>query len=273
MTVKKMSLPEGWYPRNRKEVKKYIDSWVSGHRSDITRTVISGIVPHAGWYFSGEEAFRVFSLISEGIDTIIIAGGHLGPYDSPMIQDYDGFETPTGTLKINRFLSSELCKKMKKDTRIDNTVEIHLPVIAYLFPEVSILPVRLPPTAESFHWGKIAAETCKRLGFNSVFIGSTDLTHYGSNYGNSLYSDKDDPVKEARTKDLSLLSFLARGKIEDALLWNEKWMTSCSLGAALGATGFASYYQRIPGEILSFTNSVEKNGDSSSFVNYGTVVF
>ena len=41
----------------------------------------AGIMPHAGWHFSGRLALEVLSYSARGIDTIVIIGGHMGSTD------------------------------------------------------------------------------------------------------------------------------------------------------------------------------------------------
>jgi AmmeMemoRadiSam system protein B len=73
----------GWYPEDKDECERMIKKWSKNGieiKSESTRG-IGGIVPHAGWFFSGEVACTVFRCISEltSPDTVIVFGKHLGP--------------------------------------------------------------------------------------------------------------------------------------------------------------------------------------------------
>ena len=82
MSLRKRSLPRGWYPFDEKDCRREIESYLEGWSPppSISGRGIGGIVPHAGWYFSGKLAARVFySLKSKGkVDVIVLYGGHLG---------------------------------------------------------------------------------------------------------------------------------------------------------------------------------------------------
>ena len=272
MTLRKMRLPDGWYPHHRNGVEETLKKWdVIPYQTE--RKFSAGIVPHAGWYFSGREAWTVIRGIPDDTETVIVAGGHL-PQGSPFLcWEQDFYETPLGNLKINRELFDVFCSEAYVDDNTDNTIEIQLPLIKTVLPDVTVLAVRLPPDKIAFDWGADVGKFCKENKIKAFFLGSTDLTHYGANYGNFLYRNSADPLKEARNKDRELLESLAAGDISGSLISVEKWQTACSVGAALGAAGFASSLNKLPGEVLSLTGSSDKLGDHSNFVNYGTVVF
>ena len=272
MSCRKMSLPEGWYPHEKGRVEKIIETWDLKDEIKSDRYV-SGIVPHAGWYFSGKEAWRIIRMIPEKTETIIIAGGHLSENSKAVCWNFDEYEVPGGHLKLDRTLFRNLCKSMPQDFTIDNTIEIQLPLLWYKNPKFKILAIRLPPNESSFEWGRKAAEITSEMGRETFFLGSTDLTHYGLNYENLLYRDYPDPLEEAYRKEKELLRLVADGRFSAALNFNKQWQTSCSLGAALGAAGFADFFGKIPGEIVSLTSSSELTGESESFVNYGTLLF
>ena len=272
MTLRKMELPPGWYPHDRKGVESTVESW-NIELSPQSGYPAAGIVPHAGWYFSGKEAWKVISRIPSDTETVIVAGGHLAAGSPILCWDQDSYETPHGNLKMNKNLFKHFCSGAYRDENADNTIEIQMPLISYRLRSVKILAVRLPPDKTAFRWGAEVGRYCLDNNLKAFFLGSTDLTHYGSNYGNLIYRESDDPVEEARRRDRELLEKLSEGNIEGSLESVEKWHTACSAGGALGAAGFASARNKLPGKILSLTGSYDKLEDHSNFVDYGTVIF
>ncbi len=62
MSQRKRNLPRGWYPVDQKDCQREIESYLEGWTPpQLPSKGIGGIVPHAGWYFSGRLAVRVFS--------------------------------------------------------------------------------------------------------------------------------------------------------------------------------------------------------------------
>lgn len=272
MTLRKMKLPEGWYPHNPKQVELFIDNFKSVKQQNNSFP-IAGIVPHAGWYFSGKQAWEVICQIPAGIETVIVAGGHLSERRQSLCWNQDIIETPHGPLKLDRKLYQKFCQNFKIDNSSDNTIEILLPFLSFLNPDMKILPVRLPPEKEAYQWGRDVGIFCREINKKVFFLGSTDLTHYGPSYNNLIYKEKPDAVKAAREQDRKLLQAFCNAEVSKALNTVEKWHCACSAGGALGAVGFASSYDRIPGEILSLSGSYDKVDNSLDFVNYGTVIF
>jgi len=56
-----------------------------GFAPDLPKEVWGGVVPHAGWYFSGKLAARVFHTLKsmKKPEVVVLFGGHLGPGDLP----------------------------------------------------------------------------------------------------------------------------------------------------------------------------------------------
>ena len=86
--IRKRQLPRGWYPFDGKDCRREIESYIEGwsRPGSIPEQGVGGIVPHAGWYFSGKLAARVLcSLKSKRkIDLVVLYGGHMGPDEPPL---------------------------------------------------------------------------------------------------------------------------------------------------------------------------------------------
>ena len=65
--VRRSLFAGSWYPDNPAECEKEINTFLK--EGDYTpaadRSFIGGIVPHAGWYFSGSIACNVIHLLKE----------------------------------------------------------------------------------------------------------------------------------------------------------------------------------------------------------------
>ena len=85
-------------------------------------------------------------------------------------------------------LKSELTKykillsEIDEDANPDNTVEVQLSFVKYLFPESMVLGLRAPPSDKSIKLGKLINDVGSQLNRKITVIGSTDLTHYGPSY-------------------------------------------------------------------------------------------
>ena len=234
--VRRMTLPPGWYPRNRQGIEDMIGGWRDlgmGTKAGIS----AGIVPHAGWFFSGELMYNVLRLLSPDLDLVIVAGGHMSMGAEPAAYFEEEYETPAGNLNQDREFFEVLRKSfdVEQDTRPDNTVEVVLPLLKYLLPEVKIIGMRLPPDTRAAEAGEALFETAEILGRKAAVIGSTDLTHYGPNYGFTPPESRRDPAGWVKERDSRIIEAVVSGDIDSILYLADRDMSACSAGGAASA--------------------------------------
>ena len=73
----------------------------------------------------------------------------------------------------------------EEDGRVhpDNSTELQLPFARFFFPKARLLSLRLPPSPMAIEVGRALAEFLTTNRIAHVVVASTDLTHYGENYG------------------------------------------------------------------------------------------
>jgi AmmeMemoRadiSam system protein B len=111
------------------------------------------------------------------------------------------------------------------------------------------------------------------LGRNIFVLGSTDLTHYGYNYGFMPKGDGKDAVEWVKhTNDRHVVDLMldldGEGVIHEAL----KNQNACCSGAAGAAIVTAKELGAKRGEKIEYTTSYDIRPDSS-FVGYVGIVF
>ena len=153
--IRKRYLPDGWYPESKKECEQQILEIIRKNKEKNILAEsggVAGIVPHAGWYFSGDIAALVFMNLSNvKPDVVVLYGGHLSGYDKPLIVTDDLWETPLGEIEIHKDIIKEIAKDIQfnEDDYPDNTIEIQLPFVKYFFNKSKIIPVRLPQSEKA----------------------------------------------------------------------------------------------------------------------------
>ncbi|MFW6139089.1 MAG: AmmeMemoRadiSam system protein B, partial [Spirochaetota bacterium] len=121
--------------------------------------------------------------------------------------------------------------------------------------------------------GKKAASVTKQLGLEGCFIGSTDLTHYGPNYGFSprgIGGDSLTWMKEVNDKRVIDL-FLAldpEGVMKEASVSKN----ACCPGAAAAAISAVKEMGVEKGSLVEYATSYDVHPDTS-FVGYAGVVY
>ncbi|GHV73719.1 hypothetical protein AGMMS49940_10210 [Spirochaetia bacterium] len=278
-----MRLPPGWYPQTSGGVSQFLAKIPRNNPAD--GTALAAAAPHAGWYYSGAIAARALLSLKRDADTVVIIGGHLPGGMPPLLTAEDAVETPLGEMPVDKEFraalerslstlfqgSNGLCSKVQSDRSADNTVEVQLPLAHYFFPKARLIALRLPADIRSLEAGKEIARIGRELGRRPVVLGSTDLTHYGTNYG---YSPKGGGEKAlAWVRDVNDANFIAAvkaGNPEAILDRAEADRSACSAGAVLGALGFAQGAV-LGAELLAYGTSADASPGEipDSFVGYG----
>lgn len=281
MSVRRRSLPGGWYPTGSESTTEAIQRMsrsIADHSPAAEGKPVSalaGVVPHAGWEFSGSIALEVMSCLSRSIDTIVIIGGHLGPADGILCATEDQYETPLGTLSADVELRTLLAGavRLKPDLVADNSTEVQLPFARHLFPSARALGLRAPPTEEAARLGIALAEAGRALGRRIGAVGSTDLTHYGPNYGFSPVGLGESArqwvtnVNDRRFID-AMLAMDGRAMI--TLAARER--SACSAGGAVAAVSFAREMGARGARLVRYMTSYDVY-PSQSFVGYAGVIY
>jgi MEMO1 family protein len=284
MKIRTAMFAGSWYPDNPKACEKQIKVFLEEGqktRPSADRQWIGGIVPHAGWYFSGSIACNVIYCLTFGEqpDVIALFGMHLHPNSNRYITKTGAFETPFGDLAIAYDLSRQLTQKFQFNLETterftpDNTIELQLPFIKYFFPDVQIVHVGVPPHPSSLEVGRSLAALASESGTRLKVIGSTDLTHYGANYGftpkgsGPLALEWVSEENDRRVID-RIVNMDAKGVLEEGLAHQN----ACCAGAAATAIFTAETLGAKTAKSFAYTTSHAKSpGDS--FVGYVGVVF
>lgn len=284
MSMRRRALAEGWYPGTRGEIEEWLAVWDKKAGGPVPATAgkgaLAAVAPHAGWYFSGELAWRAVASL-RAAETVVVVGGHL-PGTSPfLLAPEESFETPLGILAVDpelrRALMARLAArgagKAAEDRAGDNTVEIQLPLVAARFPRARLLWLRAPNGPAALLLGAALAEAAAELGRAIVVLGSTDLTHYGPAYG---FEPKGRGIAAERwvkeENDRAFLEALLAQDAEKALALGEATGAACSAGAAAAALAFALAAGAGGARLLGYATSLERRRDPS-FVGYGALAF
>jgi len=146
-------------------------------------------------------------------------------------------------------------------------------MVHYFFPKASLLWLRLPAEINSFETGKIISRTAAELNRKINVIASTDLTHYGSNYGFSPKGRGQVALQWVRdVNDANFIKAVENANNSEVLRCAESDFAACSAGAVLGAMGFAEGQQA---RLLEYGTSadVDEKAIPDSFVGYAAFGF
>ncbi|MDR2494033.1 MAG: AmmeMemoRadiSam system protein B [Spirochaetaceae bacterium] len=279
MTLRKRRLPAGWYPVDETRSRAFLRGAAPAPPS---RQACAALAPHAGWAYSGAVAALSFASLSPETDTVALIGGHLRSGAPALFFEEDGVETPFGPLMIDGALRDGLASAFAAlfpqgiagDRYPDNTVEVLLPMAAFFFPKARILPLRLPEERASFAAGSALARLGKSLNRTLAVVGSTDLTHYGENYGFTPRGTGAEALRWVReVNDKAFIEAVLAGSPPEILRCALEGRAACSAGAALCAAGFAQAVGAGRGELLAYRTSADAGENADCFVGYAAVAW
>jgi AmmeMemoRadiSam system protein B len=255
----------------------------------LPETVVAGIVPHAGWTFSGSVAALVFAAIrqqDEKVHTFVLFGAahsYLGQI--PALCDRGVWETPLGNVAVDEELADAVLKQgvAISDTSAhmpEHSIEVQIPFIQYLFAGAKILPILVPPIEKAIPLGTRVGEIIAQNEQKKIIcLGSTDLTHYGPRYGFTPQGTDEKALAWARdVNDKTFIDAALKLDAASLLATAAENTNACGPGAVAATVAVAKVLGCQQGVLLAHTTSneimLEKMGAASTdSVGYASMVF
>jgi len=255
----------------------------------VPETIVAGIVPHAGWTFSGSLAAMVFAAIKkrhEKVDTFVIFGAAHGYFGTtPAVYERGFWETPLGQVAIDEQLAAAVLDTGQavgdsQAHRSEHSIEVQVPFIQHLFGEAKILAILMPPSRQAVSLGTSVGDIISGSEQKKIIcIGSTDLTHYGPSYGFTPMGTGANALRWAEhVNDAEFIDMAVKLDAEGLLASAARNQNACGAGAAAATVAAAAKLGKNEGLLLAHTNSSEimlrKMGTASAdSVGYAAIVF
>ena len=231
--------------------------------------ILGGVVPHAGYMYSGCHAVHFFETVrrsGQHFDTaVIVSPNHSGAGPVIALDDNEEWETPLGKIPIDLELAGHVpFERSETAHEQEHSGEVMVPFLQYFLPEgLKILPVTMSrQTPENAR--KIAKEifqAASRLDRSILFIASSDFCHF-------LSPEKGHDLDELVIREILALN--AEGVADQVRRFN---ISVCGFGPIMALIE----YSRLKGispvaEVLRRGSSGEVQ-PSQSVVDYVTILF
>lgn len=282
--MKRNSLYAGsFYPESKSECEAMFAEFSQQTVTTKINTICAGIVPHAGWVYSGYTSYLVFNAIKKEMlepETFVVFGAiHVpGVYKASTWRS-GGWKTPFGVIDLDSSVVEQIIAtdlvEVNEDAHInEHSIEVLVPFIQHFFPQAKLVPIMIPVQDSAFQIGKKIADICKDK--KTVAIASTDLTHYGTRFG---FSPKGTGIeslewvkKENDKRIIDLMLDLEDDKIIKEVRQNNN---ACGAGAIAATLAFAKEQGKSTGQLLDYTTSwdIYPQGQIDNFVGYSGIVF
>jgi MEMO1 family protein len=174
-----------WYPGHAGALQSAVDAYLAGVQpmGPRVRAVVS---PHAGLMYSGAIAGHAYGAVArQHYDVAVLVGpSHFHPFEGVAVWGHGSFETPLGALTVDAGLAGELraaAPLVRENPAVherEHSLELQLPFLARLFPDVPILPLLVghQRAATVAALGDALAQVLH--GREPLLIASSDLSHY-----------------------------------------------------------------------------------------------
>ncbi len=152
------------------------------------RKIEGGIVPHAGYVYSGPVAAHFYGeLAKDGYpETFVIIGPNHYGTGSPVATTLEDFQTPYGVARIDKDLAREIAKDIvaidPDAHRFEHSIEVQIPFLQFFKKDIHIVPITMMVQEEAIavELGKVIRDAIGNSGKDVVIIASSDFSHYVS---------------------------------------------------------------------------------------------
>ncbi|MGD8896861.1 MAG: AmmeMemoRadiSam system protein B [Acidobacteriota bacterium] len=211
------ALAGSWYPDGRALLlaTTHFLMRTAANAPTLPAKPIALVVPHAGWDYSGLAAATAFRLLHPGdFDRVVIlAPSHHGSFRGFALDDATAYQTPLGETPIcegvAQMLAGEAARVVPGVTEPEHAVEIELPFLQATLGSFCLVPVLSGQTDEGIREA-FARELSRLDDGRTLFVFSSDFTHYGSRFGFTPFGDLSaatrDKIRALNSRAIRLLS-------------------------------------------------------------------
>ncbi len=269
MRVREAVVAGTFYPNDRVECQTAVEGLLSDARALSVEdgSYVGGLLPHAGWSYSGVLAAGVLQTIAKGheVDCVILFGAiHRRRGGEAAIFSSGRWETPLGSVYVDDRLAERICGHTNiivEDAYAhenEHSIEVQLPLIKHLFPGAHMVPIMVPATPRAHEVGQAVARTLNAYGKEAMILGTTDLTHYGPDYGFTPAGEGEDALKWAKeVNDLRFLRLIESLSFDSVVAEALTHQNACGAGAVAAAMAAAVDLGATSGTVLAHTTSAE----------------
>ncbi len=257
---------------------------------DLPEEIFGGIVPHAGWVFSGYTAAMTLKALSERnrLKRVVVFGAdHWGIAGKGAVYAEGSWQTPLGEAPIDAELAQALlsaCPLLREDARAharEHSIEVQLPLMQLLNSDVKFVPINVSPSADAVKIGQAIGKVLKQDFPGVSVIGSTDLTHYGPQYNFTPGGTGPGGLDWARDNDRRVLKLIEGLRADQVVDETASRLNACGGGSTAAVIAAAAVMGAHRGLLLHYTTSAEVMADldgmyratASDSVGYASVIF
>jgi AmmeMemoRadiSam system protein B len=269
MTLRPAAVAGSWYPGTAGALTREVDGYVDSVPRIPQGEILALIAPHAGLMFSGPVAAHAYKAASRGsYDVAVLVGpSHFVPFDGIALYPGGAFESPLGPAIVDEAGASAIAKfevvqPMPGAHRREHSLEMQLPFLRRLLPDVPIVPLLMGFQKRGTITALAHALSSAFQGRRALLVASTDLSHYFD-------------AKTAASLDSRVQTCVAALDPERLLEVFEQYpehergrYVACGGGPAIAVMMAARALGALEARVLKYAHSGEISGDYGGVVGY-----
>jgi AmmeMemoRadiSam system protein B len=194
--VRPPAVAGSFYPSAPSELSEVLDNCFEIHplgprQTDAPLTsLIAGMVPHAGYVYSGPCAAHLYSRLNPSIQRVILLGvNHWSRGQRAALSPWNSWQSPSGVVPIDSVLNDALKQRIQFLSRDgsahlqEHSIEVQLPFLQRVLKDFSLVPISLArlDLTECAELGTVMAAVCQNelpTDGKICILASSDLSHY-----------------------------------------------------------------------------------------------
>lgn len=272
-----------WYPGSEREIRALAEEWEGRVRRDnCASTILPAkpnvlLLPHAGWAYSGEIAWRAVRLVRDAgfSRVVVLAPSHRAWIENRLVApEAESVSTPLGKIAVDMEWLDRLAlmAPVARHDRVhaaEHSAQIEYPLLQLAVGGgFSIVPLVMGAFGRD-QMAMCARAIARLMDERTLFVLSSDFTHYGEDFSYAPYGT--DGGEDVRAKvaavDEEAFSLVAKGDADGfAAFVRKTGATICGhipIELALRAFPVKSPFSR-----LAYATSSDADRDFSRFVCY-----
>ncbi|HQK92145.1 MAG TPA: AmmeMemoRadiSam system protein B [Armatimonadota bacterium] len=285
MAIRPADRAGSWYPAGTTSCETRLRAMLDAAAAALPAPAgepMAGIAPHAGWDFSGPTAALTFGFLQASDAQVVALFGadHYGLRNAALMSS-GTWQTPVGEVRVDVGLGRAILEEAGRIVADDpeahfdeHSIEILMPFVRHCFPEATVVPIIVPRGAPATEIGDAVGRVLAGSKRRAVAVGSTDLTHYGPNYGFAPRGTGAESLEWVRNEnDRRFLDLAEAMRATELVSYAEASRAACGARAAAAAIACGQALGATRGMVLGHTTShdVLPLGRPTSFVGYGAV--
>jgi len=266
-----------FYPGRAEELLRVVRKYSSSSVGTSRIAAIGCVAPHAGYIYSGGVAGAVYSRLEIPKRCVILCPNHTGKGRALAVMTNTTWQTPLGEVAADADLGARLLGRypaLEEDSaahRGEHAIEVQLPFLQALQPELKILPIVIGTSDFGVlrGLGEALADVIAALQEDELeegreekvlIIASSDMNHYES--------DAVTRVKDSKAIE-QILKLDPRGLFD--VVVNED-ISMCGYGPAVAMLTAARRLGAESAELIKYATSADVSGDRDAVVGYAGVI-